>query len=288
VLAAVVFALKVWRHYLYGVTFEVFCDHKSLKYLFNQKELNMRQRRWMEFLKDYDFELKYHLGKANVMADALSRKSLHVSTMMIHQMELLEKFRDLHLDMSCYDDSISVYKLDLKNTLRDLTREAQRQDYEFKKFKGQGDFTLTGDGMILFRDRVSIPNDAKVKKVVPEESHSSQYSVHPRATKMYQDMKKLFWWLGMKKDIAEFVSKCLTCLKIKVEHQRPSGPLQPLDIPEWKWESIAMDFVVGLPRTPAGHDSIWVIIDKLTKTAHFLPVRPFIPWRSMPSCILQR
>ena len=86
-------------------------------------------------------------------------------------------------------------------------------------------------------------------------------------------MKKLFWWPGIKKDIAEFFSKCLTCQKIKVEHQRPSGPLQPLDIPEWKWESIAMDFVVGLPRTSAGHDSIWVIIDRLTKTAHFLPVK---------------
>jgi hypothetical protein len=81
---------------------------------------------------------------------------------------------------------------------------------------------------------------------------------------MYQDMKKLFWWPGMKKDIAEFVSKYLTCQKIRVEHQRPSRPLQPLDITEWKWESIAMDFVVGLPRTLAGYDSIWVIIDRLT------------------------
>ena len=158
---------------MYGVTFEVFSDHKSLKYLFNQKELNMRQRRWMEFLKDYDFELKYHPGKANVVADALSRKSLHVSTMMIHQMELLEKFRDLHLDVYCYDDSISVYKLDLKNTLRDRIREAQKRDYELQKFKEQDDFSLTDDGMILFRDKLCIPNDAEVKKTVLEENHSS-------------------------------------------------------------------------------------------------------------------
>ena len=103
----------------------------------------MRQRRWMEFLKDYDFVYKYHLGKANVVADALSRKSLHVSTMMIHQMELLEKFRDLHLDVSCYDYSISVYKLDLKNTLRDRIREAHKRDYELQKFKEQDDFSLT-------------------------------------------------------------------------------------------------------------------------------------------------
>ena len=94
-LAAIVFALKIWRHYVYGGKFKVFSDHKSLKYFFDQKELNMRQRRWMEFLKDYDFELHYHPGKANVVADALSRKSLHVSSLMIHEMNLLEKFRDM-------------------------------------------------------------------------------------------------------------------------------------------------------------------------------------------------
>jgi hypothetical protein len=125
-LAAVVFALNVWRYYLYGVTFEVFNYHKRLEYLFNQRELKMRQRRWMEFLKDYDFELKYHPGKANVVANALSRKSLHVSIMMIHQMKLLEKFRDLNLDVFCYNASLSVCKVDVKSKLRDQIREAQR------------------------------------------------------------------------------------------------------------------------------------------------------------------
>ena len=96
-LAAVVFALKIWRHYLFSSKFEVFSDHKSLKYLFSQKELNMRQRRWLEFLKDYDFELSYHPGKANVVADALSRKSLHMSSLMVREMDLLEQFRDLSL-----------------------------------------------------------------------------------------------------------------------------------------------------------------------------------------------
>ena len=89
-LAAVVFAIKMWRHYLFGSKFEVFSDHKSLNYLFSQKELNMRQRRWIEFLKDYDFELSYHPGKANVVADALSRKSLHISSLMVKEMDLLE------------------------------------------------------------------------------------------------------------------------------------------------------------------------------------------------------
>ncbi|GJV67374.1 putative reverse transcriptase domain-containing protein [Tanacetum coccineum] len=101
----------------------------------------------------------------------------------------------------------------------------------------------------------------------------SKYSVHPGADKMYYDLRDRYWWPGMKKDIAMYVSKCLTCLKVKVEHQRPSGLLQQPDIPEWKWEGIAMDFVTKLPRTSSGHDTIWVIMDRLTKSAHFLPMR---------------
>ncbi|GJT21745.1 putative reverse transcriptase domain-containing protein [Tanacetum coccineum] len=100
-----------------------------------------------------------------------------------------------------------------------------------------------------------------------------KYSVHPGADKMYYDLRDRYWWLGMKKDIAEYVSKCLTCLKVKAEHQRPSVLLQQLEIPVWKWEGIAMDFVTKLPRTSSGHDTIWVIVDRLTKSAHFLPMR---------------
>ena len=91
-LAAVVYVLKIWRHYLYGPNFEVFSDHKSLKYLFDKKELNMRQRRWLEYLKDFDFQLSYHPGKANVVANALSRKTLHMSTLMVKELELIEQF----------------------------------------------------------------------------------------------------------------------------------------------------------------------------------------------------
>nr|KYP67727.1 Transposon Ty3-I Gag-Pol polyprotein [Cajanus cajan]KYP67728.1 Transposon Ty3-I Gag-Pol polyprotein [Cajanus cajan]KYP67730.1 Transposon Ty3-I Gag-Pol polyprotein [Cajanus cajan] len=89
---------------------------------------------------------------------------------------------------------------------------------------------------------------------------------------MYQDLKKVFWWPRMKKDIAKFVSVCLVCQKAKIEHQKPSGLLQPLSIPEWKWDSISMDFVVALPKIVRRHDSIWVIVDRLTKSPHFLPI----------------
>ncbi|GJV12470.1 putative reverse transcriptase domain-containing protein [Tanacetum coccineum] len=106
-----------------------------------------------------------------------------------------------------------------------------------------------------------------------DEAHKLKYSVHPGANKMYYDLRDMYWWHGMKKDIAVYVSKCLTCLKVKAEHQRPSGLLQQPEIPKWKWERIAMDFVTKLPRTSSGHDTIWVIVDWLTKSAYFLPIR---------------
>ena len=127
-LVAMVFALKIWRHYLYRTRFEVFSDHKSLKYLFDQNELNMRQRRWMKFLKNYDFGLSYHPGKANVVADALSRKSLHLSTMMMQKQRLLEEFRDLNLAVEVKLRSLYLGNLQVTNEFIDRVREAQIED----------------------------------------------------------------------------------------------------------------------------------------------------------------
>ena len=90
---------------------------------------------------------------------------------------------------------------------------------------------------------------------------------------MYQGLKEHFWWNGMKKDVADYVSKCLTCQKVKAEHRHPAGELQPIELPEWKWDQITMDFVVGLPRTVEGYDAIWVVVDRLTKLAHFIPIK---------------
>ncbi|GKE52366.1 putative reverse transcriptase domain-containing protein [Tanacetum coccineum] len=109
------------------------------------------------------------------------------------------------------------------------------------------------------------------------ESHKSKYSIHPGSDKMYQDMKKLYWWPNMKADIATYVSKCLTCAKVKAEHQRPSGLLVQPKIPEWKWDNITMDFVTKLPKSSQGYDTIWVIVDRLTKSAIFTPMRETDP-----------
>ncbi|XP_035830815.1 uncharacterized protein LOC118480199, partial [Helianthus annuus] len=181
-LGAVVFALKIWRHYLYGTRCTIYTDHRSLEHILKQKDLNMRQRRWVELLNDYECAIKYHPGKANVVADALS-------------------------------------------------------------------------------------------ELVMDEAHKSRYSVHPGSDKMYHDIRTTYWWPNMKALIATYVGKCLTCARVKIEYQKPSGLLQQPEIPQWKWEQISMDFVTGLPRSQRGNDTIWVVVDRLTKSAHFLAIK---------------
>ncbi|GJT09915.1 putative reverse transcriptase domain-containing protein [Tanacetum coccineum] len=105
------------------------------------------------------------------------------------------------------------------------------------------------------------------------EAHATRYFVHPGANKMYYDLRGLYWWPRMKKDIAMYVSKCLTCSKVKAEHQKPSRLLKQPEILEWKWDNIIMDFINKLPRTSSGHESIWVIVDRLTKSSDFLAIR---------------
>ncbi|GKC73314.1 putative reverse transcriptase domain-containing protein, partial [Tanacetum coccineum] len=133
------------------------------------------------------------------------------------------------------------------------------------------------DGTLCLNNRSWLPCYGDLRALIMHESHKSKYSVHPGSDKMYQDMKQLYWWPNMKADIATYVSKCLTCLRVKAEHQKPSGLLVQPAIPQWKWENITMDFVTKLPRTQSGNDTIWVIVDRLTKSAHFLPMRETDP-----------
>jgi hypothetical protein len=112
-----------------------------------------------------------------------------------------------------------------------------------------------------------------LRETILREAHDSTYSIHPGSTKTYYDLKQRYWWYGMKRDVAAHVALCDTCHRVMAELQRPAGLLQPLKVPEWKWEEIGMDFIVGLPRTRDGYDSIWVIVDRLTKVAHFIPVK---------------
>ncbi|GJV18797.1 putative reverse transcriptase domain-containing protein [Tanacetum coccineum] len=126
---------------------------------------------------------------------------------------------------------------------------------------------------LVYEVCVAIRRVEALREKVMTEAHSSPFTIHPGSTKMYRDLKQYFWWNGMKQDVATFVSKCMTCQQVKIEHQRASGLLQPLEIPMWKWDEISMDFVTGLPTTQKRHDAIWVVMDRSNKSAHFLPIR---------------
>jgi hypothetical protein len=128
------------------------------------------------------------------------------------------------------------------------------------------------EGVLWFNECLVVPKDHKLRKQIMDEAHLSKSSIHPGSTKMYQDLKQSFWWTLMKREIAKYVSECDICQRVKASHLKTAGILQPLSIPSWKWEDMSMDFIVGLPNTSLRHDSIWVIVDRLTKTSHFLPV----------------
>ncbi|GKE79462.1 putative reverse transcriptase domain-containing protein [Tanacetum coccineum] len=145
-----------------------------------------------------------------------------------------------------------------------------------------------GRGTLCLHGRSWLPCYGDLRSVIMHESHKSKYSIHPGSEKMYQDMKKLYWWPNMKADIATYVSKCLTCARVKAEHQRPSGLLVQPAIPEWKWDNIMMDFITKLPKSSQGFDTIWVIVDRLTKSAHFLPIRENDPLDKLARLYLNR
>ncbi|GJV15937.1 putative reverse transcriptase domain-containing protein [Tanacetum coccineum] len=222
-LGAVVFALNMWRHYLYSTKCVVFTDHKSLQHILDQKELNTRQRRWLELLSDYDCELRYHPRKANVVADALSRKSRPKPL----RVRALVMTIGLNLPVQILNAHVEARKEENYET-KDLCRMIKNLEPR-------------ADGTLCLKNRSWIPCFGDLRALIMHESHKSKYSIHPGSDKMYQDLKKLYWWPNMKVEIATYVSKCMTCAK--------------------------------LPKATSSQDTIWVIVDRLTKSAHFLPMK---------------
>ncbi|GJW46600.1 hypothetical protein Tco_0078246 [Tanacetum coccineum] len=241
-LGVVVFALKIWRHYLYGTRCTVFTNHKSLQHILDQKELNMRQRHWKERSKP----LRVRALVMNIGLN-LPRQILEAQTEALKPENLTTE--------------------DVGGMLRqDLTKERLKPRPE---------------GTLYLNNRSWLPCYGNLRTLVMHESHQSKYSIHPGSDKMYQDLKQLYWWPNMKANIATYVSKCLTCAKVKAEHQKSSGLLVQPEVPEWKWEKITMDFVTKLPKMANGYDTIWVIVDRLTKSAHFLPMRENDPMEKL-------
>jgi hypothetical protein len=193
-LAVVVHALKIWRHYLLGNICHIYTDHKSLKYIFTQSELNMRQRRWLELIKDYDLEIHYHPGKANVVADARSRKaSCHCLTVRTPDITLCQEMEKLNLGMIQHG---TLAQLKLESILLQIIIDAQRNDKGMKHIHekieaGKANcFRKDDQGIIWFNDRIVVPKDADIRQQILDKAHLSRYSNHPGSTKMYQDLKQ--------------------------------------------------------------------------------------------------
>ena len=165
------------------------------------------------------------------------------------------------------DDSSIITEMKAKSMFRQQICEAQKNDEKLHAKRvhcesgNDSEFQIRTDGCLLFRGRVCVSKDTELIQKILHEAHSGTLSVHPVSNKMYNDLKKMYWWSGMKRDISEYVSRCLICQKVKAEHQVPSGLLQPITIPEWKWERITMNFVLGLSLSLRKKDAIWVIVD---------------------------
>ncbi|GJS57891.1 putative nucleotidyltransferase, ribonuclease H [Tanacetum coccineum] len=245
-LGAVVFALKIWRHYLYRTKCTVFTDHNILQHILNQKELNMRQHHWLELLI---MTIGLELPKQILNALTEARKPENIKNKDVGGM-LIENSKD--------PEKLRTEKLEPR-----------------------------ADGTLCLNGRSWLPCYGNLRTVIMHESHKLNYSVHPGSEKMYQDMKKLYWWPNMKVDIATYVSKCSTCAKVKVEHQRPSGLLVQPEIPQWKWDNITIDFITKLPKSSQGYDIIWVIVVRLTKSAIFVPMRETDPMEKLARMYLK-
>ena len=236
-LAVVVFALKIWRHCLYGEQFEVYSDHKSLKYIFMQRDLNMRQRRWMKFLEDYDFTLHYHPGKANVVADALSRKSrgalASIAAREWRMLNTVGQFgQQYHKQTQGTFDSLVATPSLLSRVIESQGQDAEIVSIRDRVHSSTSDeaWTINTDGSLRYRGWVVVPQLTDLREDILREFHYSRFSVRPGSTKMYQDLRHQYYWSVMKRHVGDDDVSCVSRLKLSTRSQQGS-------FSHWRWLS---------------------------------------------------
>jgi hypothetical protein len=240
---AIMHALAKFRQYLVGARFVVKSDHNSLKYLLEQKDLNERQQKWVRKIQSYDFDIEFIKGKNNAVADALSRRPsiFSMSSMSVDWKE--------HLIVEYAKDQFACQLLDGKI-----------QDDNFRVI----------NDLIYYKGWIFLIPGSALKAKILHACHNSLVAGHQSINKTYRQVRERFSWKGLKEDVMKHVKECTTCQENKDEHTHPAGLLQPLPIPEHKWESISMDFITGFPRAQ-GKYCIFVVVDRLMKFAHFFP-----------------
>lgn len=263
-LLAIMHALRTWRHYLLGTRTRVVTDHLSLKYLQTQPTLSRRQARWLETLQEFDLEITYQAGSTNVVADALSRRP------------------DLQIN--------AVSTITLKDELRTKIIEGYQKDPTFREIyesltqpehsapthlKSTIHKYQVVQGLLYLvhqdQQRLCLPDHTTLRLEMLREHHDTRITGHFGFEKTYDTMHRQFYWPNMARTIRDYIHSCDVCQRTKSDHRAPAGLLQPLPIPTQRWEQVSMDFITCLPRTKAGHDAILVVVDRLSKMAHFVP-----------------
>jgi hypothetical protein len=260
-LLAVVHALKTWRYYLDGTHFIVYTDHATLQHFPTQPKLTRRQARWMELLQEYDFDFRYKPGKDNIVPDALSRRPDHI----VDHPPIAVNNMDIILKKGLKQRIIEGYSEDLKlgPIYENCLQGKPPQRY------------LLYDGLLCVIRRsltlICIPRRSDIRLSLLHDAHDSCIAGHLGFDKTYDNLRRIVYWPKIAKETRSYIQTCELCQRNKHSLQRPAGLLQPLPIPEQRWDTVTMDFIVGLPVTLLHHDSITVFVDKLSKQVHFVP-----------------
>ena len=291
---AIIICLKEWRAYLEGAqhTISILTDHKNLEYFVTTKQLNRRQVRWAQLLANYDFVVKYRPGIQNGKADALSRRSDHISNQLdpLRSSSLLRSdqfvfatslFRNSFAFATLSDSDIEKKITDAyahDTSLSDLIKllQAPQASLDSSTLARLKHYSLTDSGLLLFNNLIYVPNSLDLKLSILQSHHDSPASGHFGHARTFELISRSYYWPKLRSFVEKYVNSCETCSRNKPVRHAPFGELQSLPIPSQPWESISMDFIVKLPRSldpisRASFDSIFVVVDRLTKMAYFIP-----------------